>query len=613
VHRPGRLHAVGPPPLLPPRGTRLPRLVALCVALAGLTTLASALLSPLRSHLGILDAALPLALRTQATSVAVLSGFGTLVIAGALARRQRRAWWLALILLLTAGVSHLVKDVDVLQAGWNFGLALVLVSVRREFHAPPTPTSLRRAVLALPLLAGSVWLFGMAALLIHGDDVTPQPSVAAASAAAARGAVGMSLNMRIGESAEWIHVVLPLLGVMAVVVSFAMVFRPVVETLMIDSSAADRARNLVRRYGSDTLAYFSLRADKNYFLWGDVVISYVYLWSLGLVSGDPVGDPEQVPGAIEAFVRYARERGWGVAVLAGGGELSPVYASLGLRSFYLGDEAVVDPQRFSLQGRPIRKVRQSCRRLERAGYRLEFLSDADVDDDLRKALASISRSWRGRAPERGFTMALGRPPSAKDPECLTVVARDGDGRDAGYLHLVPCYGSDPGYSLDQMRRRPDTPNGLMEWLIAMTIQELASRGVRRFSLNFAFLGALFRAKGTNPLHRVEVAAVRRLNPFFQIESLHSFNAKFFPEWRPRYIYYEPPLSLPRVSLAYLEAEAFLRLPLVGVRGRFREGAPWPDRRTPAGSGGDGRDPPGPRQDSDPKSVRIEEPGAAGEA
>jgi hypothetical protein len=38
---------------------------------------------------------------------------------------------------------------------------------------------------------------------------------------------------------------------------------------------------------------------------------------------------------------------------------------------------------------------------------------------------------------------------------------------------------------------------------------------------------------------------------------------------PRYIYYEAALSLPRVVLAYLEAEGFLRLPLVGARGRLR--------------------------------------------
>src|SRR5205823_3674755 len=243
-----------------------------------------------------------------------------------------------------------------------------------------------------------------------------------------------------------------------------------------------RTRDLIRRYGSDTLAYFALREDKNHFFEGEAVLSYRYLWNLALVSGDPIGRPEDVPAAIEGFVRHARSLGWGVAVLAGGGEWAEAYGRVGLRAFYLGEEAVLDPKAFSLEGRRIRKVRQSCHRMERLGYRLQFLSDDDVDPDLEDALNAVTDSWRGRAPERGFTMALGRRPSPQDAECLTVVARDAGGRAMGFLHLVPCYGPDPGFSLDQMRRRPATPNGLTEWMVAMTALELGRLGYRRFSL-----------------------------------------------------------------------------------------------------------------------------------
>src|SRR5262249_5935423 len=163
---------------------------------------------------------------------------------------------------------------------------------------------------------------------------------------------------------------------------------------------------------------------------------------------------------------------------------------------------------------------QSCHRLERDGYRLDFVADTEVDTDLREGLASVTKAWRGRAPERGFTMALGEPGQVDDPDCITVVARDGDGRVQGDLHLVPCYGTAPGMSLDQMRRRPGTPNGLTEWMIARTTEELAERGKSRFSLNFAFLGGLFREQsGLSRTQRFEVALARRLNPYFQIESL----------------------------------------------------------------------------------------------
>ena len=555
----------------PRRSAGLPRYVAAAVAAAGLITLLSAALSHrARPQRTLVQHPAPLGASGRRL-VSAVAGFGLLVIAGALARRQRRAWAVAIALLLIAGAGHLVRDVDVLAAGVNLGMAGVLIAARREFDAQPGPGSIRRALLALPLLVAAAWAFGFVSILAHVGG-SASPSIGGAALGALRGLIGLPLGVPMHtEGREWFAAVLPLIGVGVLVTAITVVFRPVVEGLRRSPADAGRTEHLVRRYGSDTLAYFSLRSDKSWFFHGDTVISYRYLWNLALVSGDPIGPAEDAGAATEAFIRRSRSLGWGVAVLAGGPDMADVYAGLGLRRFYLGDEAILDPRTFSLEGRPIRKVRQSCHRLERDGYRLEFVADTHVDEHLRDALAAVTKAWRGRAPERGFTMALGEPQELDDPDCLTVVARDGAGGVQGYLHLVPCYGSAPGMSLDQMRRRPDTPNGLTEWMVARTTQELGHRHMARFSLNFAFLGGLFRERTElSPLQRCETAVAQRLNPFFQIESLHHFNAKFFPEWHPRYIYYEARMSFPRVALAYLEAEAFLRLPLIGMRGRLRE-------------------------------------------
>ena len=154
-------------------------------------------------------------------------------------------------------------------------------------------------------------------------------------------------------------------------------------------------------------------------------------------------------------------------------------------------------------------------------------------------------------------------------DSLVVVARDGEGRARSFLHFAPSFGR-AAASLSLMRRDPGTPNGLMEWMIARTTLMLASRGCGRFSLNFTVRRRLFEEEARlSFVQRLEAAVLGMLNPFFQIERLRRFNEKFSPTWRPRYIYYEAPISLPRVLLAYLEAEELLRIPLVGARARLK--------------------------------------------
>ena len=56
---------------------------------------------------------------------------------------------------------------------------------------------------------------------------------------------------------------------------------------------------------------------------------------------------------------------------------------------------------------------------------------------------------------------------------------------------------------------------------------------------------------------------RGLNPYFQIQSLRDFNAKFGPQWLPRSIVVDDLAELPQVALLYASVEGFLDLPLVG--------------------------------------------------
>jgi lysylphosphatidylglycerol synthetase-like protein (DUF2156 family) len=314
-----------------------------------------------------------------------------------------------------------------------------------------------------------------------------------------------------------------------------------------------RAESLVHEHGSDSLAYFALRRDKSAFFSasGSSFLAYRVVAGTAIVTGDPIGDPAERRELLAEFRRVAHAKAWRVAIAGASVDALPDYAELGFKSIYLGDEAFVRPEQFSLDGRPIRKVRQSVTRLAKAGYRVQLLAPADVDPALRAELCEVSHEWRGSWPERGFTMAMDA--LFAYPDTLVAIATDAHGCVGGFLQLVPAPACG-GYSLASMRRRRETPNGLMEFLIVETIGWAREHGVREVSLNFSVFAEYLR--GTGLLR----AVLLKLDRLFQLERLHSFNRKFFPEWRRRYFCFERWGDLPIAGVAYLHAESLLTPP-----------------------------------------------------
>ncbi len=92
------------------------------------------------------------------------------------------------------------------------------------------------------------------------------------------------------------------------------------------------------------------------------------------------------------------------------------------------------PDEFSLEGRAIRKVRQSVTRLQKAGYSFRVVAADDVSPELEQELADVSAAWRGDQPERGFSMTID---DLHVPGTVLAIAADPDGRIGGFLHLAP--------------------------------------------------------------------------------------------------------------------------------------------------------------------------------
>jgi lysyl-tRNA synthetase, class II len=324
-----------------------------------------------------------------------------------------------------------------------------------------------------------------------------------------------------------------------------------------------RLRALLDKYGDrDSLGYFALRRDKSV-IWSQSrksAVLYRVVSGVALASGDPVGDAEAWPGAINAFLDLARMHAWIPAVIGSSETGATAYRRAGLDALELGDEAIVRADGFSLDGRSMRGVRQAVRRLERAGYEVDVRRAADIPAAEMAELVRLSEVWRGAEVERGYSMALSRLGDAADGACVLATARR-EGELRGVLNFVP-WGRD-GLSLDLMRRDRTADNGLNELLIVRVIEAAGDLGVVRLSLNFAaFRSALERGGkiGAGPVLRLWHSILVFLSRWWQIESLYRFNLKFQPEWSPRFLSFPSSRDLLKIGIAALEAEAFITRP-----------------------------------------------------
>ena len=551
--------------------TPLPRLgIARLVQVAGLFDAITAVVPPRHGRMLLLMEFVPAAGILSARTATALVGLLLVYVGAGLRRGKHRAWQVAVGLSAASVLLHLAKGLDYDASAVDAALLLTLIVTRDRFTALADRRNPWRALVALLGFAAAGFLIGFLEIAVRANKLVGHPGVGDWAKESALGLIGLNgpvdYQYRIGADA--VSYTTGACGLLAAGVALVVLLRPGSRRPERNDHDEERLRTLLQRYGgNDSLGYFALRADKS-LIWapnGMSVVAYRVVNGVSLASGDPIGPESAWPEAIGVWLADAAAHGWTPAVLGCGNAGGKAYRKAGLDVVELGDEAILDVGSFSLEGRPMRGVRQAVNRMRRAGYDCRVVRQRDLPaDELRDAVHAAD-AFRDGPVERGFSMALSRLGDPRDEECLLVLCHDSDGKLRGLLQFVP-WGAD-GLSLDLMRGDRTAENGLTELMVASAMQHARELGVRRVSLNFAVLRSVFaRAEelGAGPVLRLWHRLLKVASRLWQIESLYRANAKYQPAWQPRYLCFPTARDLPRIAIAALSAEAFLpsvRLPV----------------------------------------------------
>jgi len=533
----------------------LPPVAGWMALVLGLANIASTLTPDDGARANLVRDTMPREVPLLAHALALPAGLALVMVGFYLSRRRSRAWAAAVAILLVSGVLNLVKGLDVEEALVCWMLAAFLGWGRKAFVVEHDQQDGRTVAARLALLLGALFAAVTIGIVTAFYWGTPPLPVAGIPLQAVSLLTFGSGSVHYPEAMGWLPIGVGLTGVGVLLATGYLLCRPLAVAGGLPGPVLrGEVRRMVSVYGDDTLSFFKLRDDNHYFFDSrhEAFVGYRIEHGVLLVSGDPVGPSSAIPRLLGELCAFAEVRSIKVAAVGASAAFAETARGAGLRSFYMGDEAIIDIDRFSLEGRAIRKVRQSVSRLSKDGYSAEAAELEEVSDGDLREMKAVSAHWLAGAPERGFSMAMDGLRAERFGDSTVVLARDHAGTVRGFLHFVPARGG-AVMSLSAMRRDPRTPNGLTEFMVVEAVRLLGERGTQELSLNFAAFARLLHSP-RGKLDRLLARLLAIADGQFQIESLYKFNAKFFPRWQERYLLYDGALGLPRAGLVTLSAE-----------------------------------------------------------
>ncbi|MCI7551311.1 MAG: phosphatidylglycerol lysyltransferase domain-containing protein, partial [Arcanobacterium sp.] len=542
---------------------------------------------------------IPAAIYNQAPLVIMV------VIALALIKGRRAAWWCALIAMLGYVVSFVtemivftryVSIIDLLipmlvtVLPW-IGAIAVLVLLREHFAACSSRLAMRHALGWISVTIAGGFALWMASALIFSDRFDPAITPWLAASTYPQRLLPPVLMWVQAEDVyaiddlAWNLLNVP--GMLVWLIAAFILYRALQATPRAEHSADRIAtclsmRDMLSRGSGDHLAWMTTWQGNR--VWIDPAgrgyVAYRMYKSSVVTVGMPVvnkipasglgvpGDAEQSSQAsIAADVRtiqdqlaaafdfYAASEGWVVAWYC----VPKDFALKHGKAVQVAEEAVVYTEQLPFRGKKYQDIRTARNHAQREGITAQWVSWDDAGVLIRAQISALSEEWIAQKslPEMGFT--LGGIDELKDPAVKLMIAVDEQGRVHGVTSWLPVFenGQQSGWMLDFMRRDNRGFRPVIEFLIAATLEQAAEQGLEWISLSGA---PLVRAKerysqgaqlGAMDSALDTLSGV--MEPLYGFRSLAAFKSKFSPRDVPWYMSYPDYGAIPAIGRSLMQA------------------------------------------------------------
>jgi lysylphosphatidylglycerol synthetase-like protein (DUF2156 family) len=306
----------------------------------------------------------------------------------------------------------------------------------------------------------------------------------------------------------------------------------------------------LNKWGRNHISHLAVHSATSYHWFAEEgCVAFTLRGRTALALGDPICPPELVKTGLADFVAYCERQDWIPAFY----QVDSVgdYREVAFTLVPIGSEALIPTRTFGLEGRGRHDLRYAVKRSEKEGVRFVFMTGPEALAEHSDELHTVSGAWLQSRHGPELSYSLGTLSTLSDPDITVGLAFAAGGRLEAFVSWLPVPAR-KGWTLDLMRRRPDSIYGAIEALIVKSIEEAAGHGIEEVSLGVA-PRVIAAREATGAVDRALRTMYWGLDRFQRSRTLFRFKAKFCPSWEDRYLAVPGASTLPEVLIALVLA------------------------------------------------------------
>jgi phosphatidylglycerol lysyltransferase len=522
---------------------------AILVFLLGAINILSVITPPIAERLRVLSRFVPMESINATNQFVLLTGFILLITSGYLIRGQRNAWLLAMVLSVISLFGHMFKALDYEEAILAASVLLILSASARQYRLKSNPKLVQLGFVSVMLVFGAIWIFGFVGfyfldkrhfgfsfttwqslklsaqnfLLIGQDDLFPKTKFA-------------------HEFIRLMHT----LGFIAWVFLAFVIVKPILNRKRFLTTPGERAKILLERYGNSPVDYFKIDGDKLLFFsdQADGFVSYRISNGFAVVLEEPVCAEENKIIVLREFDAHCRKMGLKTAFYRVDENSISYFQFLKKRKLLIGQEAILEIEKFSLEGRDKKSLRNALNSLQKKGF-VTQVTKAPLPAELVAEMKAVSDNWLNGYDKKELVFSQGMFCS-KIADHDVIIIRDSEQKLKAFLNIIPDF-SPAEVTYDLIRKTMDAPGGCMDALIIELISYAKEQDAKYLNLGLVPMTGI--EEPDNTAEQLMNYAYRKLKRFRHYSGLRNFKEKYASVWHNKYLVYENDFDLLQLPMA----------------------------------------------------------------